>query len=265
MRRVPRRPRFAFTLFQLLVVLALLAFLLGLLLPAVARVRSAAARSQAMNNLRQVGLSLHNCNDTFKQMPPIVGVFPANAASFGTLHFYLLPFLEQDNVYRNAQGYVWKSATWSVPVPVFQSPNDTNVPPNYRYQGWLATTNYAGNWMVFKKGGASIPASFPDGTSNTLVFAERYQLCNETPCGWGYSSLDSWAPMFGYYSYGKFQHQPTQQECNPALAQSLDPAGIVVGLGDGSVRSVSNNISPRTWWLVTDPADGNILPNDWLN
>jgi hypothetical protein len=250
-------------LFQLLVVLALLAFLLGLLLPAVQRLRAAAARAQSMNNLRQLCLALHNCNDTYKQMPPIVGKFPPDAASQATLHFYLLPFVEQDNLFRNAQGYVWKNNTQSTAVPVFLSPSNQGAPMNPLYQGWLATTNYAGNWMVFKKGGASIPVSFPDGTSNTIVFAERYQMCHGNPCGWGYSSLYYWAPVFGYYSYGKFQQQPTQEDCNPALAQSLDPAGIAVGLGDGSVRLVSNSVSPQTWWWAIDPADGNPLPGDW--
>jgi type II secretory pathway pseudopilin PulG len=264
MRYISRRPRVAFTLVQLLIVLALLAFLLGLLLPATARMRMAAARSQSMNNLKQLGLALHSCHDAYKLMPPIVGAFPQEkAAAYGTLHFYLLPFVEQNNVYQNAQGYVWKNNTWSELIPVFTSPSDPSVPPNYRHQGWLATTNYAANWMIFKKTGASL-LNIPDGTSNTLFFAERYQVCNDTPCGWGYSSLDTWTPMFGYYSYGKFQHQPTQQECNPALAQSLDPGGIVVCMADGSVRTVSNTISPRTWWLVTDPADGEVLPNDWL-
>jgi Protein of unknown function (DUF1559) len=244
-------------------VLALLAFALGLLLPAVARIRSAAARAQGMNNLKQLGLALHSCHDTFKLMPPIVGPFPqSNSPAFGTLHFYLLPFVEQDALYRNAQGYVWKNETWSTPLPLLMNEKDTSAPPAFRHQGWLATTNYAGNWMVFKKTGATF-ATFQDGTSNTMVFAERYQECNETPCGWGYSSLYSWAPMFGYYSYGKFQQQPTQAECDPALAQSLDPAGITVGIGDGSVRFVSNTISPETWWNATDPADGNILGPDW--
>jgi type II secretory pathway pseudopilin PulG len=258
-----RHPRLGLTLVQLLIVLALLAFLLGLLLPAVARVRSAAERVQDMNNLKQIGLAMHSCNDAYKQLPPIVGTFPQNAKSFGTMHFYLLPFLEQDALYRNAEGYVWKNGTWSNSLPVFVSPRDTSVQGPYQHEAWLATTNYAANWMVFKKGGANIPASFPDGTSNTIVFTERYQLCNETPCGWGYSSLYYWAPVFGYYSYGKFQHQPARQECDPALPQSLEPSGILAGLADGSVRTVSSNVSPETWWNATDPADGNPLGSDW--
>jgi Protein of unknown function (DUF1559) len=263
MTRSSRRPRFAVTLFQLLVLLALLAFVLGLLLPAIARIRGAAARTQSMNNLKQLCLALHNCNDVNRALPPIVGAFPDKTTSHGTLHFYLLPYIEQDNVYRNAGGYVWKNGTDSTQIPVFKSPNDMTVPPNYLHQDWLATTSYAGNWMVFKKGGATIPGTFHDGTSNTMVLAERYQLCHGTPCGWGYSSLYYWAPVFGYYSYGKFQHQPSQQDCDPALTQSLDPAGIVIGMGDGSVRTVATTISPRTWWLVTDPADGEVIPQDF--
>jgi Protein of unknown function (DUF1559) len=257
-----RRPRFAVTLFQLLVLLALLAFLLGLLVPAVARIRAAAARTQSMNNLRQLGVAMFSCHDTYRQFPPIVGAFPPKAASYGTLHFYLLPFVEHANVYNNAQGYVWKNGTQATVVSVFVSPNDKTVPPNYVHQDWLATTNYAGNWMVFKKEGARL-TDITDGTSNTMVFAERYQMCNGTPCGWGYPSLYYWAPVFGYYSYGKFQHQPSQQDCDPALTQSLDPAGIIIGMGDGSVRTVANTISPRTWWLVTDPADGEVIPQDF--
>jgi hypothetical protein len=260
---VSRRPRFGITLFQLLVLLALFAFLLGLLLPAVARIRAAASRAQSMNNIRQLCIALHATNDSYRQLPPTVGTFPPNSASHGTLHFYLLPFVEQDNLYKNAQGYVWKNNVMATPVPVFLNPNDPSAPPGLRYHDWLATTNYAANYMVFKKGGASIPASFPDGTSNTLVFTERYQLCNGTPCGWGYPALYSWAPVFAYYSYGKFQQQPAPEECNPALAQALDPAGVLAGLADGSARVVSNRISPRTWWLATDPADGEPLPADW--
>jgi hypothetical protein len=111
--------------------------------------------------------------------------------------------------------------------------------------------------------GASIPASFPDGTSNTIVFAERYQMCKGNPCAWGYSSLYTWAPMFAFYTKGKFQNAPRQDDCNPALPQSADSSGIQVALGDGSARMVNESISPETWWNATDPADGNPLGSDW--
>src|SRR5207249_2179911 len=91
--------RRGFTLFELVVVLALLAVLLGLALAGVQKVRGAADRLRCQNNLKQLGIACHNCNDTYGKMPPSVGSFP-RANSDGTLHFYLLPFLDQNEVFK---------------------------------------------------------------------------------------------------------------------------------------------------------------------
>ena len=261
-----RSRRSGFTMIELLVILGILLFLLGFLVPVVQRVRSAASRSQSLNNLKQLALALHATNDVYKKLPPVVGSFPVMNEKKGTLFFHILPFIEQDNVYRRAEGDVTRNATYGMIIPTFLNPKDKSAPPNNRYKGWLATTSYAANWMVFGHtdgGTASIPRTFPDGTSNTLVFAERYQMCNGSPCAWGYSSLYTWAPMFGYYSKGKFQNAPTQEQCNPELPQAIDPAGIQVAMGDGSARLIHERISSETWWNATDPADGNPIGQDF--
>jgi hypothetical protein len=251
--------RTAFTLVQLLVILAVILFLFAMLVPAVSRVREAATRTESINNLKQLALSCHSYNDVYRRLPPTVGsVGPA----FGTTHFHLLPFVELDDLYKKAGGAVWKNGVNGERVPLFLDPRDQSGGPDSKFKDWLATTNYAANWMVFKTGESRIPATFTDGTSNTFIFTQRYQVCNGTPTAWGYPALYTWAPMFGYYNQGKFQAAPTQADCDPTLAQSIDSSSIVVAFGDASVRSIASSISPQTWWFATDPADGHVLGDD---
>jgi hypothetical protein len=107
-------------LIELFVVTAIIAIVIGLLLPAVLKVREAAARTPCINNLRQLETGVHNCNDTYQSLlPPTFATFRASAASTGTLHF-LLPFIEQDNLYGQAvqqeAGGLWTSLRSAVGV-----------------------------------------------------------------------------------------------------------------------------------------------------
>src|SRR5438094_9843692 len=101
--------RRGFTLIELLVVIAIIAVLIGLLLPAVQKVRAAAARMKCANNLKQLGLAIHNYHDSNGKFPPgAVGPRPGVAGTSGLKHHalgsYLLPYLEQDALFRQ---YCW--------------------------------------------------------------------------------------------------------------------------------------------------------------
>jgi prepilin-type N-terminal cleavage/methylation domain-containing protein len=98
------RPR-GFTLIELLVVIAIIAILIGLLLPAVQKVRDAAARATSMNNLKQIGLAIHNGHDQLGVLPPAVAFWWNNppyrggyTRSDGTFFFCLLPYFEQGTI-----------------------------------------------------------------------------------------------------------------------------------------------------------------------
>src|ERR1700682_2611714 len=102
MNRVHVSRHRGFTLIELLVVIAIIAVLIGLLLPAVQKVREAAARAQCQNNLKQIGLAIHNYEGIYKRFPPAATRIPdPNYWMHGpTWWVYILPYIEQDNVYR---------------------------------------------------------------------------------------------------------------------------------------------------------------------
>src|SRR5215216_6630500 len=101
-QRPARRSRPGFTLIELLVVIAIIAILIALLVPAVQKVREAAARTQCTNNLKQMGLAAHNYESSFKTLPPGAGPTPLNtpaANSRASVQAVILAYVEQANVY----------------------------------------------------------------------------------------------------------------------------------------------------------------------
>jgi type II secretory pathway pseudopilin PulG len=277
-----RRPasRRGFTLFQLLLLLALLGILFALFLPAVHRARVAAQRSQDANHLKQICLATINASDTYHgKLSPLVGPYPvpdpaAASNGYGTLFFHILPYIEAANLYNSAyDGKKYSADTGGVRatvVKVYVSDSDPGGGKDLVHDGWLAKCNYAANFQVFGDpsknsltGSSRYPASIVDGTSNTIFFAQRYQVCNGEPCGWAYDGGTAWVPAFAYLSQGKFQARPAPERCDATLAQGLQPEGIEVGMGDGSARLVAATISPQTWWYACTPAGGEVLGPDW--
>ena len=182
------RPR-AFTLIELLVVIAIIAVLVALLLPAVQQVREAARRTQCKNNLRQIGLALHNYLGAHNCFPPTLCIRPGDFGQWSA-QARLLPFLEQVNLQDLINFSLPYNVQPDVPrtrVPVYLCPSEVNDVPSLRDGLEQYPLNYAANqgtWLVFDPVGGSRslgaflpngnmrPASFSDGMSNTLGFAE---------------------------------------------------------------------------------------------
>jgi prepilin-type N-terminal cleavage/methylation domain-containing protein len=192
-----QRSRSAFTLIELLVVIAIIAILIALLVPAVQKVRQAAAVSQAKNNLKQMGLAVHNTHDQMKKTPPQYGNY---GGKDGTIFFHLLPMLEQANLWNQGQDVARR-----MPLQVFRHPSDPTYPGNGTYSLTVASdippwataastdwglSSFGANWQFFGDEGINL-VRVTDGTSNTIMFDEKYAVAKNggvvTGAGlWGY-------------------------------------------------------------------------------
>jgi type II secretory pathway pseudopilin PulG len=174
-----KRPlRSGITMFEVLVVLALIGFALGLLLPAIARLRQAASRAQSQNNLKQIGLAVHNYHDTRNRLPSGCDGKHFSAAA------HLLPFIEQENLFRridftrdvtdNAN-----AAARATLIPTFLSPNDPQpgmvngtAGTNYLFSAGSKPALKDNDGVFFLESQVRFPGGIPDGLSNTLLAVE---------------------------------------------------------------------------------------------
>jgi type II secretory pathway pseudopilin PulG len=203
----------------LLVVIAIIAVLIGLLLPAVQKVREAANRTTSQNNLKQMGLALHALHDTHGKFPTTTGAFPQDGdtltwehdvipSKFGTIFYFMLPYMEQNAIYINpfispmdgpggggTQSWrvkgrnVTANPTQPNVVKTFLAPGDPSLPADGIAWDRGGATSYAANWHAFgggwdndwQVGGKARMATFSDGTSNTIGILERYSICGDGP------------------------------------------------------------------------------------
>jgi hypothetical protein len=225
--------------------------------------------------------------------------------SSANVFFFLLPYFEQNPlfVWSNGSPYNYNLAPAFTPIPLLHCPSDPNYGGGQAWAGGWAFSCYAANYQVFGNpdagdypnynmdGVAKIPATFTDGTSNTILFAEKYAMCDGFDSLWAHGSWENnYMPMFaygnragtqGYTSYynvaagwgppgsvgpaSKFQVAPNpyQSACLSPLAQGAHPTSMNVALTDGSVRPLSVAISPTTWWYACTPNGGEVLGTDW--
>jgi hypothetical protein len=232
--------------------------------------------------LKQMAIATHSMNDAYGYLPSAVGAYPPSSGLHGTVQFYMLPFIEQTNTYNQMVARHNDSWWCGYTIKTYISPADGTAPANGMpdTSNPRAGTSYAPNEYTFGAPGSSptarIPATIPDGTSNTIAFSERSMICgvssNEVVYYWG--ETGGWCNRYGnnpsslgsipaFYTTNPPQFAPLPLNCNPCMLQSASSAGIMVGLFDGSVRLVTQGITPGTWYNAVMPNDGGVLGTDW--
>jgi prepilin-type processing-associated H-X9-DG protein len=273
-----RTHRSGFTLFGLLVILAILGILLGLLLPAIQKVREAANRMKDANNLKQVGLAFHNYAATYNHFPPGYGGEPTVKGNFiqgdrGSWCYLLLPYLEQDNLYKAiGQGNAPATA-----VPTYYSPLRR---ASAIYNG-KAKIDYAGNAGtgddpekcdpddgIFSKNKLSFQ-DVQDGTSNTLMFGMKGLRTTEYLSGKGKGDSGSiWngGTIDTLRTSNADKRLPLRDVNNEDHERGFGgpgASGINFAFCDGSVREIRYRIKAEVFQALITRNGGEVVPNDF--
>ena len=270
-------PRRGFTLIEMLVVIAIIAILIALLVPAVQKVRESAARTQCTNHLKQIGLAFHNHHDTKKRFPqggwnaPSTSAADPNDRRQWGWSYHILPFVEQDTIYKEPVVATVRTAI----VPIYYCPsrrpaktyNNHNV---IDYAGCTGTHAEGKNSGMVEKGFEPfvMMVDVRDGLSNTIMVAEKQ--CNLAK--FGTNTDDNESPFLSGWN-GDWDHYrrtrqvsgvwetPAPDYSSSATTSSQrfgssHPAGIMAALGDGSVRLIRFSVDPVTFMRACVRNDG---------
>jgi hypothetical protein len=281
------RRRYGFNAIELVVVILLIFAVLGVVVVILPKRRSPST-SQSMNNLMQLALASNNANAQYKRLPPAFDQFGPVKFS-ASVHVHLLPYVEEDKLYKMYLDQGGKGNWDGFVIRPFVCPVDFT-----RTNNGAGVQNFAANLRAFSDKGretkfdanmpalaaiepsdASMPKSFPDGTSNTILFTTKYANCKDGGSRFVAVPNSSYAAFFGQNAAlvsaeatdpgATFQLQPTADECliQPLMPQTMWQEYILTGMADGSVRTINSTVSPRTWNLLVQPNDDQIIPTDW--
>jgi prepilin-type N-terminal cleavage/methylation domain-containing protein/prepilin-type processing-associated H-X9-DG protein len=294
--------RVGFTLIELLVVIAIIAILIGLLLPAVQKVREAANRLKCQNNLKQIGLGMHNYHSSYERFPAgfLAVTAGTNGESFGPGWGWgaqLLPYIEQDNIFRQINITVdiadpvhagprvqriaiYRCPSDSPPADIFNVVNDSGAticPVAFsNYVGMGGTSEIGdfpdtGSGVLFRNSKINV-SGITDGTSNTLMVGER---------AWKQSPMTTWtgsitgavcppvnpaldteeSPVLCLTNTGEIAdgRAPNNLLMHVEDTNSRHPQGVAFLMCDGSVRYISNSIRIDNWVGMGTRAGGEVI------